>query len=281
MSLRPLLAVVLLAGTITACGGGGGEVETTPLPDGIVMHVDQSRVERKGREVFLRVENNTTKPVTVVGFELTSPRLEDVRWTGSEEIGATYETDLEFDLPTGRCGTDIDAQVTLTYRVADGDLRRSTGSADDPYGAAALFADRDCAQTTLTEAADISVGTPEVTGQGPDSVLRLPVTLTPTGEAGEVRFGGFGSTVLFQQTAESPTGVDIPLDADSPPVELVMAVIPARCDPHALAEDKVGTLFGVSVRATGLADTASFFLPLDTAQRSAFFAFFRTYCGLA
>lgn len=276
----PLLIVVLLAGTMTACGGDDEEIATTPLPDGIVMHIDQSRVERKGREVFLRVENNTTKPVTVTAFELTSPRLEDVTWTGDDEIGATYETDLEFELPTGRCGTHIDAEVVLTYRIGTGELRRSKGSADDPYGAAALFADRDCAQTTLTAAADITVGTPQVSGEGRDSVLRLPVTLTPTGKAQGVRFGGFGSTVLFKQATGSPTDVDTPLDAGSPPAELVMAVVPARCDPHALAEDKVGTLFDVVVRAPGLDDDASFFLPLDRAQRSAFFAFFRSYCGL-
>ncbi|MET0447479.1 MAG: hypothetical protein ABW004_03695 [Aeromicrobium sp.] len=281
MRIGPLLAVVLLAGTATACGGGkDDEIETTPLPDGIVMHVDQSRVERKGREVFLRVENNTTEPVTVTAFELTSPRLEDVAWTGDDEIGATYETDLEFNLPTGRCGTDIDAEVVLTYRMGDGELRRSKGPADDPYGAAALFADRDCAQTTLTDAADITVGQPQVSGEGRGSVLRLPVTLTPTGDADDVRFGGFESTVLFKQATGSPADVDIPLRAGEKPVELVMAVVPARCDPHALAEDKVGTLFGVKVRAPGLDDDASFFLPLEKAQRSAFFAFFRSYCGL-
>ncbi|MET0469053.1 MAG: hypothetical protein ABWZ87_09935, partial [Aeromicrobium sp.] len=124
------------------------------------------------------------------------------------------------------------------------------------------------------------VGTPEVTGDGLDSVLHVPVTLAPTGNADGVSFAGFESTVLFRQTDDSPTDVDVPLGAGEPTTEQVMSVVPARCDPHALAEDKVGTLFGVAVRAPGLADNASFFLPLTKPQRSAFFTFFRTHCGL-
>jgi hypothetical protein len=273
------LLLALVAGTLAACGGD--EIETTPLPEGVVMHIDQSRVERKGREVFLRVENNTRRTITVEAFRLTSPRFDDVSWTGSEDIGATYETDLEFDLPRGRCGTDIDAEVTLTYRIGDGELRTSTGTADDTYGSAALFADRDCAETTLTRAADMSVGAPEVTGVGRDSVLRLPVTMTPTGATDDVSFTGFGSTPLFRQHEDSPVGVDVPLGPDDPPAELVMSVVPARCDPHALAEDKVGTLFGVGVDAPGLEEDTTFFLPLTKVQRSAFLAFFRSNCGLS
>lgn len=272
------LLLALVAASLTACADD--QIETTPLPAGVVMHLDQSRAERKGREVFLRVENTTRRTITVEAFTLTSPRFDGVRWTGSEAIGASYETDLEFDLPRGRCGSDVGAEVTLTYRIGDEKPRRSTGSADDAYGSAALLADRDCAETTLRRAADLSVGTPEVTGKGRDSVLRLPVTLTPTGAARDVSFTGFGSTPLFRQHDDSPVGVDVPLGPDAPPAELVMSVVPARCDPHALAEDKVGALFGVGVDAPGLEADTSFFLPLTKTQRSAFFAYFRTPCGL-
>lgn len=274
--MRLAIIGALLAGA-AACGD---DIDTAPLPDGIAAHIDQSRVERKGREVFLRVENGTSDTITIEKFRLTSPRLATVDWTGEETIGATYEADLEFDLPDGRCGDTIDATVQLTYRIGDGELRESTVSADDPYGNAALFADRDCAENTLARAADLAVGEPYVSGAGADSVLRLPVTLTPTGRTADVRFGGFGSTVLFRQAAGSPTEVDVPLAAGAPTTEQVMAVVPARCDPHALAEDKVGTLFPVTVTSPDLPPNASFFLPLSKEQRAAFFAFFRTHCGL-
>jgi hypothetical protein len=200
---RLLVASTLLAG-LAACGESA-EVETVPLPDGIVMHLDQSRVDRKGREVFLRVENGTREPITVTAFTLTSERLETVRWRGEEEVGASYETDLELTMPTGRCGTGFTGTVRLTYRVGDGPLRRSTGPVDDPYGAASLFMDRDCAQAVLTDAASLDVGEPTLRGTGRESVLTFPVTFTPTGRRPDVRFVGFEPTrAVPRGTRRSP-----------------------------------------------------------------------------
>ncbi|MET0953202.1 MAG: hypothetical protein ABWX57_07930 [Aeromicrobium sp.] len=277
--LGRLLVAALLLATLTACGGD--EPAATRLPDGVTVHLDQSRVQRQGRVVFLRVHNNTKAPITVERAVLTSPRFSPATWSGEEEIGATYETDLEITLPKGRCGTDVDARVTFTYRVDGGDPRRSTTRADDPYGNTADFVDRDCAQLTLEEAADVTVGEPTVTGTGRGAVLHVPVTMTPTGEREDVRFAGFGSTVLFRQAPGSPTDVDVPLGPGEPPAELDMQVVPARCDPHALAEDKVGRLFPVKVVADDVSDNASYFLPLTKGQRLAFFDYFRRTCGLA
>lgn len=275
-TVRPLLAAALALGVLAACGPS--EPEPTSLPAGVTVHIDQSRIQRQGRVVFLRVRNGTTKPLTIERYVLRSARFASVRWRGHEEIGATYETDLELTLPKGRCGEEVDASVTLTYRIGDGGERRSTTSADDVYGNAADFADRDCAERTLAEAATIRVGTPVAEGAGRGSVLRLPVTLTPTGKRDDVRFGGFGSTVLFRQAPGSPTVVDVPLDDVT---TLDMRVVPARCDPHALAEDKVGRLFPVTVLGDGVADGASFFMPLTQAQKGALLDYFRSSCGLA
>lgn len=260
--------------------GCSDSVKEAPLPDGVTMDVDQSRIQRKGREVFLRVRNDTKNAITIERFVLSSTRLDDVKWSGNEKIGASYEADLEFIMPSGRCGSGFKASVRLTYRVGGGDLQESTGTAKDPYGNAALFMDRDCAQITLGEAASIEAGEPTITGTGRGSVLKLPVTLTPTGKREGVRFGGFESTVLFRQAPSSASDVDIPLGADDPPARVVMAVVPSRCDPHALAEDKVGRLFGMKVLADGLSEGASFYLPLKASQRVALFDFFRSHCGL-
>lgn len=255
-----------------------GEAELTPAPEGVVVHIDQSRIQRNGRLMFLRVENNTQQQISIREYRLTSPRFTDVSWSGDEEIGATYETDLEFTMPPGRCGGTIDAVVELTYRVNGGADRRSRLPADDRYGNALDFADRDCTQHTLESAANLKVGTPVVEGTGRNSVLNVPVTMTPTGKRSDVRFAGFGDTTLFRQTSESPAAVDVPLGG--PAVNLTMQIVPARCDAHVLAEDKVGRLFAVKVIADGLAPDASYFLPLSTPQRKAMYSFFRSHCSL-
>lgn len=244
------------------------------------MHVDQARVERKGRQVFIRVKNTMAESVTVVGFTMRSSRVSTVRWTGDDVIGAGYETDLEFDMPLGRCGNGFTAAVSLTYRIGEGDVRQSIGTADDPYGNIDSLLGRDCAKTTLASAAVITTGMPVVQGVGLRSTLRLPVTLTSTGKLQGVRFGGYESTVLFRQAPGSPADVDVFLGRADHPINVDMVVVPSRCDPHALAEDKVGTLFGVKVLADNVADGASFYLPLTRPQRSAYFAFFSLHCGL-
>lgn len=280
VTARALVLLGLLAAS--ACSGSDEPAPVEKrLPDGVVMHVDQSRMERKGREAFVRIDNGTDRTLTVEALHLTSPRLPDISWKGREAVGATYQGDVEIDLPRGRCGTDVDATVTLRYRLGDGPVTVSTGPADDIYGAIGLIADRDCAQTTLAEAADVTVGAPTVDGEGLESVLRLPVTLAPTGASSGVRFAGFESTVLFRQTADSPADVSVPLDAGDPTTTQELSVVPTRCDPHALAEDKVGTLFGVRVRGTGLSDDATFYLPLTQDQRTALHDFFGTHCGFS
>ncbi|MCW2769134.1 MAG: hypothetical protein JWR27_567 [Aeromicrobium sp.] len=270
--------MLLLLGSLVACNDD--EPATTKLPDGVTVRLDQSRIQRQGRVVFLRVHNDTKQPITVARAVLASSRFSTVTWSGQEEIGATYETDLEITLPKGRCGTDVDARVTLTYQVGGGDPRRSTTQAEDPYGNAADFADRDCAELTLQKAAKVTVGDPTVEGTGRTSVLHLAVTMTPTGERDDVRFAGFGSTVLFRQAPGSPADVDVPLGPQDPPAKLDMQVVPARCDAHALAEDKVGRLFPVKVVADDVSENASYFLPLTKTQRLAFFDYFRSTCGL-
>ncbi|MGA8987542.1 hypothetical protein [Aeromicrobium sp.] len=273
-------ALGCLAALLLGASACGNELDQVALPDGVVVHIDQSRVERKGRVLFLRVENNTRRDLTIRKYVLTSPRFATVRWSGMKQVGATYEADLQFTMPLGRCGTDIAAMVRLTYRLGAGPAKESTARADDRYGNAADFADRDCARTTLEAAARIVVGEPRVSGAGRASVLQLPVTMTPSGHRDDVRFAGFGSTVLFRQAPDSPARVDVPLGPGDPPAALVMTVVPARCDPHALAEDKVGRLFPVKVVADGVGEQASYFLPLSRSQRKAFLDYFRERCGL-
>ncbi len=255
-------------------------VKQVPLPDGVTVLSDQSRLHRQDREIFIRIKNQSDKPMRVESFTLTSDRIDTVKWSGNEDIPAGTEADLEYQMPAGRCGTGFTPTVRLDYRLGDSGLRESSVKANDHYGTISLALDRDCAKGALTEAAKLEVGEPTIVGVGTKSVLHLPVTLTPTGARDDVHFGGFGSTILFNQTDDSPSNVDVLLGKNDPPANLVMKVIPARCDGHALADDKVGRLFPVKVRGDDVGEGAEFYLPLSKAQRVAFFDFYRSHCGL-
>lgn len=287
---RWLLAAALLPLLAGCSGGTGDDIEdgATPeerapvastFPTDVEVFVDQARLQRVGREAFVRLVNGGDTPLTVTGAVVTSPRFADVTWRGEKTF--SNEADLDITLPATRCGTGSDAAVRLTYRVGDEVTDRvSDVAARDRYGAIGLLMDRDCAQQTLEEAASLEVGDPVVTGAGTASTFSLPVTLTPTGERADVTFEGFDGTVLFSQTAASAALSDEVLELSGGPRQVTLTVVPARCDPHALAEDKVGTLFPVRVGAPDLPDGATFYLPLPDDTRAALRGFFSTHCGL-
>lgn len=279
---RVATLVVLLGATVVGCGAADepDEPRTAPFPDGLTAYVDQSRLQREGRTLFVRLVNEAERRVTVTRADIKSSRFGEVRWVGEKSF--ENEADLEFELPRAGCGTGSDAEVRLTYRLDDGPELQSTTTATDRYGAVALFVDRDCAEERLGAAATLELGTVRIVGEGKDSVYELPVTLTPTGAQEDVGFAGFEDTVLFRQvpgSAHVDEGVTYPLGPDDPPVEVVLRLVPSRCDPHALADDKVGTLVPVRVTGPDLPPTAEFYLPIGDERRAALRGFVPTYCG--
>lgn len=274
-ALAVLCTATLLLG-LTACTGELPQV--VPLPDGVTLVSDQSRLHRKDREIYIRIQNKSDKPIHIEAFTLMSERITDVKWTGDEEVPAGTEADLEYDMPSAKCGTGFTPTVRITYRIGDGKRVESDARADDRYGNISHAMDRDCAESALNEAAKLEVGDPTIVGKGRESVLHLPVTMTPTGKRDDVRFGGFGSTVLFNQAEGSPADVDVSLTGK--PIRVEMLVTPARCDGHALADDKVGRLFDVKVLGDDVGENATFYLPLSIPQRVKFFDFYRSHCGL-
>jgi len=279
---RVATLVVLLGATVVACGAADepDEPRATPFPDDLTAYVDQSRLQREGRTLFVRLVNEAERRVTVTRADIESSRFGEISWVGEKSF--ENEADLEFELPRAGCGTGSDAEVRLTYRLDDGPELQSTTTATDRYGAVALFMDRDCAEERLGAAATLELGAVRIVGLGKDSVYELPVTLTPTGAQEAVGFAGFEDTVLFRQVSGSAhvdEGVTYPLGPDDPPVEVVLRLVPSRCDPHALADDKVGTLVPVRVTGPDLPSAAEFYLPIGGERRAALRGFVPTYCG--
>lgn len=288
MRYRCWLVVLLLA--VAGCSDESGElsrrgpapqaVARAPMPRGLTAWFDQGRAFRQGRQVRIRLVNDADSTITVTRATVSSDRFDEVVWSGEETF--MNEVDLEMDLPMARCGTRTSADVELTYSVDGGPLTTSATVAEDRYGQVALLLDRDCAEYTLDDAATLTTGRPRIVGKGLAAEYRLPVRLTPTGRRDDVSFAGFDDTVLFSSIGEAATGTyrPAPLTTAAGPVDVVLRVAPARCDPHALAEDKIGTLFGVEVRAPGLPGNASFYLPLSDPARALLRRSFSVHCGL-
>jgi len=264
---------------LMACAPAATTVQR--LPEGVEVHLDQSRILRKTRTVFVRLHNGSPHELVIERFVLTSPRFDDVSWRGSEVVGAGFDTDLQFAMPTGRCGGEgLNAALTITYRIGT-ERFRSIAHPSDRYGAATAFVDRDCAEQSVRAAAAMEIGELRVDGSGRTAVLELPVTFTPTGRRLDVTVTGFGSTVLFDVEPTPMGRQQIRLTGETP-VTVDLRITPHRCDAHALADDKVGTLLPVQVRSADLPENSGgeFYLPLGSRRRAAMLSYYGQTCGL-
>lgn len=277
-----LLGIIVLAG----CTGASTPTPSSaiapaaaPLPVGLTAYIDQGREQRESELIRVRLVNEAERFVTVTRAVVSSDRIDTVTWTGDKTF--QNEADLVIEPPLGRCGTGSDADVELTYRIDDGPVQTSMTRATDRYHQIGLVLDRDCAERTLAEAAMVTIGEPRVVGTGIDSVFELPVTVTPTGGRDDVSLVGYADTVLFSQTTGSTSAeTGSPRPVSGPAFDAPLRLVPSRCDPHALAEDKVGTLIGVVVTAADVGPGAAYYLPISDATRSALRRFFSTHCGL-
>ncbi len=74
----------------------------------------------------------------------------------------------------------------------------------------------------------------------------------------------------------SPVGLELSV-GDSPRPSSTFPIRPGRCDPHAIAEDKVGTLFPIAVTVGGR--TGTFRLPSTDEFRAQVYTFVQAYCA--
>lgn len=245
--MRTITGFVGLALLAAACSAAPQE---SPWPADAEVFIDQPRTLRDTRTVVLRVANEGPDDIRVTSITLTSPRVDTVTSDAAETVLAGYGRDLELTIPPGRCGEAVAARVVLDYEI-DGTARRSVIEPDDRYEAVRRLLDADCAGAELAEAATVTPGPPEIESRPGRDVAMVPVTFWPTGARDDVVVTGFAGTTLFTLAPDMGTE-SIRLTGRSRTVPL--RLVPARCDAHALADDKVGTLLPMTMRSDRVAD---------------------------
>lgn len=226
--------------------------------------------------VQLRVTNDSATATTLTAASFTSPVL-----AGPAEWNAVRPTtlapgrtvDLPVLLPAIRCTDDAQAPeatftadgVTATAPLADelDVLPRASATACDRDDLASVV------QVRATSAA-----------AGPDGSILMRVAVEPVPEGrGTADLVALRGTVLlrFAAGAEAPVGLSVAA-GDAPSV-VEIAVVPQRCDAHAIAEDKVGTLFDLVARVDG----REVVVPLERSKdvADALLALTAEVCGLA
>ena len=308
-----VVAATVLAATLAGCSADGGVVTTpTPSPGPISVEVHQNRTDVAARQLQVAVTNHSSATLVVDELILRSDQfVAPAQWPKDRTtIAPGVTADLPVPLAATRCdGGSPLPQIDLFFRLGDGAEQRVTLEATDRLGQLAPLRDADCLLVRVSEIVDIASSTAPtiVTTPTGNQTARLDLTLTPTGTSltadadtdadtdtdtdGTVTISGVRSTTLLTVTPWDPgildgsddasattsTGLPLTVGGTEAPRVLSLEVRPARCDAHAIAEDKRGTIIPLEVTVGDASGEIS--VATSDAVREELYAFVRAACG--
>jgi hypothetical protein len=282
------LPLVLVA--VAACSAT--DTTADALPDGVTVSAYQTRSDAALRRVELSVSNDSPEPLHVTGLSLRSDQFErPAVWA---KKGTTIAAGTTVDLPVTLSAPDCDAEAgALAAAIefeTDGRTARVTVPVPDDDGLLARLAAADCLAERVAEHAEIAAATlPRTTMIGDRLVAQLDLTVKPTGEPGMVRIDEVRGTTLLRP-ADPVTGLPVEaqpiartIDEDSAasgsqPIVITLLLVPNRCDAHAVAEDKRGTILPLHVALDGGVEGVLSVAATDDVK-NALIRYVQTACG--
>ena len=275
-----LLALVLLSGCSAA--------ESAEVPDGISLSVYQNRTDVEARTLEVSFLNGTDGVLTVTRLELRASQFVGVAiWPrASTTIPSGATISLPVPLPGADCAAaPTAATVEFDYRLANGRAGTAVAEPVDTLTRLPGIREDDCIAVSVASVVDIrSASVLRLSIVAGRPVAEIDLVLTPTGAGGSVTLASASSTTLL--TPVGPDGVDASESAigreivgTDAPSTVTLAYAPNRCDAHAIAEDKRGTIFPVAV-TTSDGFSGHLYVASSVELRGALYDFVRTTCGL-
>ncbi|MFS0703155.1 hypothetical protein AB6N23_01400 [Cellulomonas sp. 179-A 9B4 NHS] len=283
------------AGTSTTGTGAPSTIASAPeaLPAAVVealsVEVGQARTDRLARVVELRVRNAGPVDVRVVEGRLTTAttgapavtdRVRDVRGGATRSLRAALAPPVCPDGAAGATASDPEAVVELD--VVDAAGRAGTVRLTPADGSDELrrIHGEDCAARAVASGLALTLDETLATRREGDTLvadLVLRVRAVPGGPHVRVHEVG-GTTLLRPAGALGAWAVAVDSAAPPPDGRVVLPVVPARCDLHAIAEDKRGTVLGVRAVVDGVPQPETY-VAASPALRAALHAFVLDACG--
>lgn len=260
-------------------------VPPSPTPIGalpaISAQINQFRDNYARQIIEIQLTNNTPEPVSVLDASLRSALFSAaITWNpsaGGIELPPRQTKSLPAQLPEPACtgiGEPTGGQATVqgdkpTLRITTQPAvpGQATLEPADPHG----VLNRNNAERCVSKAAEAiaefrPVPQLDAGEKGGTAVVRIRILPKPStvGSTGSTQSGGDpspeqrsltiekidGTPLLAEEPSQPwPRGVEV-LEG-GPASELRLVIRPARCDPHAVAEDKVGTLFPLRITVAG------------------------------
>jgi len=280
-SLRWAAVALLLLATASCSAGPGaagpGSGSGTPASPSasasvaapLTAEISQFRDNYSRQIIEIQLTNTTGEPVTVLAAGLRSPLFASrISWTAAAagtELPPHQTKSLPARLPAASCpdqaaeqsraGQPSAAVEVLLASAAGAPGKTVTTDAADPFGVLARNNGEMCVAQAAAAIADLRFG--PALELSPDArTAFLHLLITPRNSATDpadraLTINSVGGTTLLEEDPSAPWPSGLRIGATGPARELRLGIRPARCDPHAVAEDKVGTLIPLHVSVAG------------------------------
>lgn len=283
--VRSCLALALIAVlTLTGCAAPPSQ----ELPTGLSLSVYQNRTDVEARKLEVSFLNETGSVLTVTRLQLQSGQFTgNALWPKeSTMIPAGVTISLPVTLPEPNCSAaPTDAVVEFDYRLADGRAGTAVATPVDTLGRLPGIRQDDCILESVTSIVSVQMNAaPRPVTIAGRAVAEIDLSLSPTGKVGSVRFESTASTTLLTPVGadgadQALATIDRTVAGTDDPLTLTLRYAPNRCDAHAIAEDKRGTIFPIAV-TTSDGFEGRLYLSAPDDVRDALYDFVRSACGL-
>jgi hypothetical protein len=280
--MRFAACAVALAILLSGCA------PTTPadLPEGVTVSVFQTRFDYGIRQLELKVSNATNEPLTITRAALDSNRFaSEAVWDRPQTVPAGAARDLKVLLAVPVCDgaapTDI---VALEFTLSSGESGSARVIPSDEGGRLDAISAEDCLSVSVAHHVALNPPATVEWMPGAHAPATLNFSVEPTTAAGSLTVHFVSGTVLLSLV--DPLGqpvyqqdLELRFDASTPASVIPLRVIPGRCDPHAIAEDKRGTFFAFEV-STSDNTAGRLFVGVSDDVRATLYEFYADYCDL-
>ncbi len=294
-SVRRVIAALIVVAAMTPVAGCSPAPPPAPGPSGaaataaelaVTAEVYRTRIDPSRGAIQLSVRNDAEAPLTVVVATLESPALSTpISRERTTVIGPGLTRDLPLTLSPAACpaSSTTPPEAVLTVMLADGSSTELRVPTTDRLGQWAEWIEAECFAVAVAQRATLDVEHDPSRDDGALIGLRLTTDRLDAG----LELVSIGDTVLFGlvSAADGARVTTMPLvssddsGGSAGAVSIPLVITPARCDAHALADDKQGTLFVVEVLLDG--EPGSVTIVANSATRAALYDAYTRACGLS
>jgi hypothetical protein len=278
VDVRRLCALLVVAAAVAGVAG----CAAAPAAPTFSFSVFQLRSDYAPRQAQIEITNRSG-----VDVEITSATFESAWFAGAvtsrstpSQVVGRGTTDFPVVLAAPKClPANAKPVVTIRYTATNGASGSVRAIPTVPFGSLTAVHRQDCSRVAFEEVAQVSIAkTLRFETVDGKPIALLDVTITPTDERGSVTLHSIQDTTLLAQREGQLRSVELTFDSASPPTTITLDFVPARCEQHVVAEDKVGTVIPFHVDAGQYRD-AEFGIPVSPAVKTQFLDWVGRYCG--